>query len=74
MGKFGGSQPNAGRKKGGINARTAALRNIADEALAAGITPLEVMLDNMRYYHGRAEGILLSLSRASLTTKRSQNS
>ncbi|MBR1151557.1 hypothetical protein [Bradyrhizobium sp. JYMT SZCCT0428] len=48
-------------KKGGINARTAALRNIADEALAAGITPLEVMLQNMRFYHSEAETILADL-------------
>jgi hypothetical protein len=61
MGKFGGYQPNAGRKKGGINARTAALRNIANEALAAGITPLEVMLENMRFYHSEAEAILAEL-------------
>ncbi|MBR1238473.1 hypothetical protein [Bradyrhizobium sp. AUGA SZCCT0182] len=61
MGTFGGYQPNAGRKKGGINARTAALRNIADEALAAGITPLEVMLQNMRFYHSEAETILAEL-------------
>lgn len=44
----GGARPNAGRKKGAATKRT---RAIADAALKDGITPLEVMLDNMRFYH-----------------------
>ena len=41
----GGARPGAGRKKGGKNAKSAA---IAQKAAAAGITPLEYMLDLMR--------------------------
>lgn len=47
----GGSRPGAGRKRGAANAKT---RAIADKAVAEGITPLEVMLDNMRFFYGEA--------------------
>ncbi len=40
-----------GRRKGDITKRTKALRSIADKALFASDTPLEVMLENMRHYH-----------------------
>lgn len=33
------------------------MRAIADEALKAGETPLDVMLENMRFYHKQAEVI-----------------
>jgi hypothetical protein len=38
----GGRRPNAGRKQGQANTKT---REIADKAVAAGITPLEYMLE-----------------------------
>lgn len=41
----GGARPGAGRKKGGQNAKTAA---IAHAAASKGITPLEYMLDILR--------------------------
>lgn len=41
----GGAREGAGRKPGGQNAKSAA---IAQKAAAAGITPLEYMLDLMR--------------------------
>lgn len=41
----GGSRKGAGRKKGTANLKT---REIANKAAAAGITPLEYMLDVMR--------------------------
>lgn len=41
----GGARPGAGRKKGTANKRT---RDIADQAAADGLTPLEVMLKAMR--------------------------
>lgn len=50
-----------GRKPGGTNARTRAMRAIADEALQSGCHPLEVMLNNMRFYHNEAQGILAQI-------------
>lgn len=50
----GGSKPGerrGGRQKGAANIKT---RLIADEALRHGITPLEVMLENMRWHRDRA--------------------
>lgn len=41
----GGSRPGAGRKKGAITTRT---REIAEAALAGGITPLDYMLNILR--------------------------
>ena len=47
----GGSRPGAGRKKGAASKRT---REIADAAVADGLSPLEVMLKAMRF-HADAE-------------------
>lgn len=44
----GGKRDNAGRKSGSLTVRN---REVAEKALADGLTPLEVMLDNMRFYH-----------------------
>ena len=41
----GGRRPGAGRKPGSANTKT---RAIADAAAAAGVTPLEVMLNTMK--------------------------
>ena len=38
----GGSRPNAGRKKGSLNART---QKVAERCAEEGITPLEYMLN-----------------------------
>ena len=57
-GTWGGSQPNAGRKPGKANVRTEILKAISNKALMEGIKPIEVMLDNMRFFHGRAEILL----------------
>jgi len=43
----GGKRPGAGRKPGSATKRT---REIADQAAASGLTPLEVMLRLMRRY------------------------
>jgi len=51
----GGSRKGAGRKVGAANRRT---RQIADEAMKQGMSPLEVMLDNMRFAHTGAEHCL----------------
>lgn len=54
----GGKKPGAGRPKNSIGKRTKMLRAIADKALESGCTPLEVMLDNMRFYRERSEALL----------------
>lgn len=41
----GGTRPGAGRPKGSANKKT---REIADRAAREGVTPLEVMLEDMR--------------------------
>jgi hypothetical protein len=50
-----------GRAKGTVNKKTAALRAIAMKQVQSGVTPLEVMLDNMRFYHERANEILANI-------------
>lgn len=47
----GGKRANSGRKVGAATAKT---RAIADQAISEGITPLEVMLHNMREMHKAA--------------------
>lgn len=69
----GGAGRGQGRKPGGLNQRTKALRAIADEAIAEGVHPLEVMLDNMRFYHERADvlqtAVLAKVAKVSLKSK-----
>lgn len=45
----GGARKGAGRKVGSSTKKT---REIAEKALAEGISPLEVMLEAMRSFHG----------------------
>lgn len=47
----GGSRKGAGRKLGSATTKT---REIADRASKSGVVPLEVMLDAMRFFHGKA--------------------
>jgi methanogenic corrinoid protein MtbC1 len=47
----GGIRSGAGRKRGAANQKT---RAVADKAAASGITPLEVMLEVMRFHHAVA--------------------
>lgn len=55
--KFGGAQVGAGRPKGTVAARTRLMRKIAEDQIKAGETPLDIMLENMRFYHKQAEVI-----------------
>lgn len=57
----GGARRGAGRKAGLPNAKTVERRAIADKAAAEGITPIEVLLDNMRFYHHGADVALRAL-------------
>lgn len=43
----GGKREGAGRKQGALTKRT---QEIAEQALASGKVPLEIMLDNMRHF------------------------
>ena len=53
--KWGGPQEGAGRPVGSVSEKTKLLRDIAAKALAEGITPAEVMLNNMRFYYEKAD-------------------
>lgn len=48
----GGARPGAGRKAGSATQKT---REIADKAAAAGITPLEVMLEAMNSFRDNGD-------------------
>lgn len=61
MAKHGGPRPNSGRPRGVASTRTQAL---VENALKDGITPLEVILNDMRFYHGLAETKLQRLNEA----------
>jgi hypothetical protein len=54
----GGPNRGQGRKPGSQNARS---RETLDKALAAGIEPIEVILENMRFYHQQAAEALADL-------------
>lgn len=56
--KRGGKREGAGRKEGSATKKT---REIADKAAQEGITPLEVMLDNMVFAHQQAGEIMAQL-------------
>jgi hypothetical protein len=58
----GGRREGSGRKPGAVTKRT---REIADQALAQGKSPLEVMLENMRHFQQvalDAEAVLAGLT------------
>lgn len=55
------NKPGAGRPVGSLSKRTLAIRAVADQAIQAGITPLEVMLENMRFYHEKADVLLTAI-------------
>lgn len=54
----GGKRERAGRKSGSLTKKT---REVAEQAAAQGVTPLEVMLDNMRFAHERGAEVLAKL-------------
>lgn len=53
--KNGGARKGGGRPLNTVGKRTKFLRSISDAAIKKGVTPLEVMLSNMRYFWGRAK-------------------
>jgi hypothetical protein len=61
----GGKREGAGRKAGVQTAKTLQRRAIAEKAVAKGITPLEVMLANMRHFHKLAESAEAALTEIS---------
>ena len=54
----GGARKNAGRKPGSASKKT---RDVANKAAESGLTPLEVMLDNMTFAHTEAHRVLGNL-------------
>lgn len=52
MGTRGGYQPGGGRPKGAINKKTL---GVIERAKAAGLLPLDVLLNDMRYYYNTSE-------------------
>jgi hypothetical protein len=54
----GGARKGAGRKPGGATKKT---REVANKAAETGLTPLEVMLDNMTFAHSEAHRMLSNL-------------
>lgn len=63
----------SGRPVGSLGEKTKKLREIAAQALEAGVTPLEVMLENMRFYHQKADvlqtAVLAKVAKVSLKSK-----
>lgn len=51
----GGKREGAGRKAGSLTLKT---RKIAEQAADAGVTPLEVMLGNMRFHYAEATDLM----------------
>lgn len=66
-------KPGAGRKPGSISVRTKFIRAASDEAIRAGAIPLEVMLDNMRFYHEEAQRLLNMFLEANAKKKLNEN-
>jgi hypothetical protein len=54
-----------GRKRGTPNKATVARQAQAASTAGAGVTPLEVMLSNMRFAHEQAERLMEDLSEGS---------
>jgi hypothetical protein len=54
----GGKRDGAGRKKGALTKRT---QEVAAQAAAEGVTPLEVMLANMRFAHEHGAAVLAKI-------------
>lgn len=52
MAKFGGKQPGAGRPKGSLSTKT---QELIAKCTAEGITPIEVFLNDMRYFYNLGE-------------------
>lgn len=74
MNNSGGARPRAGRPPGTMNHRTKALRQLTDEVIKAGVTPLEVMLNQMREYVAEAEKIKIELAEQSASAPKTKTS
>lgn len=55
---WGGKRANSGRQKGTLNRRT---QELIAKARERGVTPLEVMLQNMDFWNDQAEGMIKQL-------------
>lgn len=52
MGTRGGKQPGAGRPKGAVSRRT---QDLIDRCASEGVMPLDVFLNDMRYFYNLGE-------------------
>lgn len=50
-----------GRPVGSVGQKTKLLREISTKALEAGVSPLEVMLENMRFFHQKADVLQVAI-------------
>jgi hypothetical protein len=57
----GGAGRNQGRKPGSVNVQSAKTRAIIEQAAEEGILPLQVMLDNIRFYTKQANELIAKL-------------
>jgi hypothetical protein len=62
----GGPNRGQGRKPGSVNVLTGKTREIVERAAGAGVLPLEVLLDNMRFYHQAAAEALATMFRGEM--------
>lgn len=63
----GGKRPGAGRKPGTVSAATRRRKEIAEKALAEGVSPLDVMLTTMRALWEQAvdaDGKVINMAKA----------
>jgi hypothetical protein len=44
-----------------VHRRSKFLRQVTQDALLGGVMPIQVMLDNMRFYHGKAEELVAQI-------------
>lgn len=54
-------KPGPGRPLGSLAARTKLIKARTDEEIRKGILPIQVMLENMRWYHEKAHDLLADI-------------
>lgn len=62
-------KPGPGRPPNALSARVKFIKAASDEAIRDGVIPLEVMLDNMRWYHTKACDLLSDILEAQKNKK-----
>ncbi len=70
MGTFGGKQPGAGRPKGAVNKKS---QELLARATEEGISPVEVLLNDMRFFYNLGEGKMLEAMQSEPGKKQANN-